>query len=331
MPSCCERFAARPRLSLEEDDRMASVIRNALFWASKNRWLRERVPRHRFAQRAVRRFMPGEEFGDALAAAESLGRNGVGAVFTRLGENISDEAEAAVVRRHYLEVLGRIQQADVRAEISVKLTQLGLDLSPEHCLENLEKIIEASGEGRTVWIDMESSAYVDRTLDVYRRARAAFPNVGVCLQAYLFRTAADLDSLLPLGPAIRLVKGAYLEPPAVAYPRKQDVDENFFALCCRLLGPEARSAGARVAAATHDLKLIARIQDWVQSSGTSGDNLQFQMLYGIGRAAQVRLAKAGWRTAVLISYGAFWYPWFVRRLAERPANCWFLVRGLAGG
>lgn len=308
---------------------MAGVTRSALLWAARNRWLRERVPRHRFARSAVRRFMPGEEFDDALAAAERLGQEGLSTVFTHLGENISDEAEAAAVRRHYLEVLRRIEQSKLQAEISVKLTQLGLDLSPQHCLENLEKIIAAAGAGHTVWIDMESSAYVDRTLDVYRRARALFPNVGVCLQAYLYRSAKDLESLLPLGPGIRLVKGAYLEPPSVAFARKRDVDENFFKLSCRLLEPEARSAGARVAVATHDLKLIARIQDW--ASGARADNLQFQMLYGIGRATQIRLASEGWRTAVLISYGTYWYPWFVRRLAERPANCWFLVRGLVGG
>ncbi len=310
---------------------MASVMRSTLLWASRNRWLKERVPRYGFARRAVRRFMPGENFEDALAAAGRLQTQGLNTVFTHLGENVADVSEAEAVRDHYVEVLRRIERANLRAEVSVKPTQLGLDLSLDTCLANLEKIIIAAGEPSTVWVDMESSPYVDRTLEIYRRARSSFPNVGVCLQSYLKRTAADLELLLPIGPAIRLVKGAYLEPPEIAFPRKSDVDENFFNLGQRLLSPEARSAGARVAVATHDLNLIRRVQGWIRSSGCPTDGVQFQMLYGIGRAAQVQLAKDGWRAAVLVSYGDYWYPWFVRRLAERPANCWFLIRGLVGG
>lgn len=307
------------------------LARNALLWASQNGWLRERVPRYSFVRRSVKRFMPGEELADAIAAARELESKGLGTVFTKLGENVTDEAEASAVAAHYLEVLDRVRQAGLKTEVSVKLTQLGLDLGSDLCYQHLEKIIRRAGPSSIVWIDMEASAYVDRTLEIYRRARGNFANAGVCLQAYLFRTAKDLESLLPLGPAVRLVKGAYLEPPEVAYPRKRDVDENFFALTKRLLGAEARAAGVRTAIATHDTGLIHRIEEWARAGGISAKDFQFQMLYGIQRAEQLRLARDGWRSAVLVAYGAYWYPWYVRRLAERPANCWFVARNLLFG
>lgn len=310
---------------------MAEMMRSALLWASQNPWLRDRVPRYRFVRRAVSRFMPGEEAGDAFAAAGALKEQGIRTVFTRLGENVTEAAEAESVTQHYLDVLSRIEALRLPAEVSVKLTQLGLDLNAELCSRNLLRIIERAGGESVVWIDMEASDYVDRTLELYRRARQLFRNVGVCLQSYLYRTADDLASLLPLGPAIRLVKGAYLEPPDRAFPRKKDVDENFFNLSERLLGPEARAAGVQTAIATHDLKLIHRIQDLAQSLGLAKDSVQFQMLYGIQRAEQLRLAQEGWRSTVLIAYGKYWYPWYVRRLAERPANLWFVARNLFSG
>jgi len=181
-----------------------------------------------------------------------------------------------------------------------------------------------------VWIDMEASPYVEATLELYRRARHTFPNVGVCLQAYLYRTAGDLASILSLSPAIRLVKGAYREPPDIAYPRKKDVDENYFALCRMLLSEEARRAGVRTAIATHDLRLIRRIQGLATSRGLAKDSLEFQMLYGIQRAEQLRLAGEGWRSTVLIAYGSYWFAWYMRRLAERPANVLFVARSLFG-
>jgi proline dehydrogenase len=305
-----------------------SLTRSTLLWASQNRWLRERVPRYRFVRRSVKRFMPGEELADAIAAAQGLEAQGLGTVFTKLGENISDATEAEAVTAHYLEVLDRVCVAGLGTEVSVKLTQLGLDLSLDLCYGNLEKIIRRAGHDSIVWIDMESSAYVDRTLEIFRRARAAYPNAGVCLQAYLFRTAQDLESLMALGPAVRLVKGAYLEPADVAFPRKKDVDENFFALSQRLLSTEARSAGVRAAIATHDTTLIRRIEELARSAQIEEKDFQFQMLYGIQRAEQLRLAQDGWRSTVLVAYGAYWYPWYVRRLAERPANCWFVVRNM---
>jgi proline dehydrogenase len=182
-----------------------------------------------------------------------------------------------------------------------------------------------------VWIDMESSPYVDATLELYRNLRQRYSNVGVCLQAYLLRTAEDMDSLLPMGPAIRLVKGAYLEPASVAFPRKADVDENFFSLSAKLLSKEARTAGVRSVIATHDVSLIHRVEALARAEKLTGADFQFVMLYGIQRAEQLRLARDGWRSGVLISYGTFWFPWYMRRLAERPANVGFVIRNLLGG
>jgi proline dehydrogenase len=310
---------------------MSGVMRDLLLRASQNPWLRNRVPRYRFVRRTVSRFMPGEELSDALTAARTLQSQGLGTVFTHLGENITDAAEADAVTRHYLEVLDRLEWLGLRTEVSVKLTQLGLDLGPELCYANLKRIIQHARVNSIVWIDMEASNYVEATLELYRHARQAYSNVGLCLQAYLYRTASDLASLIPLGAAIRLVKGAYKEPAEVAFARKKDVDENFLTLTKQLLSGEARAAGVRTAIATHDLKLIRQIEELARSSGLSKDGLQFQMLYGIQRAEQMRLGKEGWKSIVLISYGSFWFPWFMRRLAERPANVWFLARSLFAG
>jgi proline dehydrogenase len=307
------------------------MMRNILLAASQNSWLRSRVPRLRFVRRAVSRFMPGAEIDAALAAASELRENGLRTVLTHLGENVSDAKEAESVAEHYLDVLNRAARAALPTEVSVKLTHLGLDLSVELCYANLRRIIERAGSQSLVWIDMETSDYVDRTLDLYRRARQAHKNVGVCLQAYLYRTADDLASLMPLGPAIRLVKGAYREPADRAFPRKRDVDKNFFALTQQLLSDEARRTGVRAGIATHDLRLIGRIEDYAQSRGLGKECLEFQMLYGIQRGEQLRLVREGWRTLVLISYGTFWYPWYMRRLAERPANLLFVARNLFAG
>lgn len=307
------------------------MMRTLLLSASQNRWLCERVPRYRFVRRAVLRFMPGEDLSDALSAARALQGKGVGTVFTHLGENIAEAAEAERATRHYLEVLDRIESMILPAEVSVKLTQLGLDLSPELCYANLQTIIERAGAKSVVWIGMEASNYVDATLELLRRARRAYRNVGVCLQACLYRTADDLASLVPLGAAIRLVKGVYMEPPDRAFPHKQDVDENFFALTKQLLSDEARRAEVRAAIATHDGKLIRRVIEYVESRQLGKDCLEFQMLYGIQSEEQLRLAREGWKSIVLVAYGSHWFPWYMRRLAERPANLLFVVRNLFGG
>jgi proline dehydrogenase len=304
------------------------VFRNFFLVCSQSQWLRERGTRYGFVRRAVSRFMPGETADDALQAAGTMQQRSIGTVFTHLGENISDPAEADAVTAHYIQVLDRIREMKLGTEVSVKLTQLGLDLSPELCHANLEKIVSYAGDDSLVWIDMEASNYVDVTLDLARRSRSAHPNVGVCVQAYLHRTASDLTSLIPMGMAIRLVKGAYKEPATVAFPHKRDVDENYFALVRQLLSEEARRAGVRAALATHDLKLIRRIIDCTGAQGLSKSDFEFQMLYGIQRDEQLRLAHEGWKSIVLIAYGSYWFPWYMRRLAERPANAWFVLRNL---
>lgn len=304
------------------------LMRSFFLACSQSKSLRERATRYGFVRRAVSRFMPGESVSDALAAAVTLRDQSIGTVFTLLGENISDSAEAGRVTDHYVDVLRRIREMGLGTEVSVKLTQLGLDLGPDLCYANVKKIIEAAGSESVVWLDMEASNYVDATLELYRRARHDFPNVGVCLQAYLYRTADDVAGLIPLGPAIRLVKGAYKEPPKIAFPHKKDVDENYFAIAKQMLSEDARSRGMRAAFATHDCKLIRRIVEYAEALKLGKDGFEFQMLYGIQREEQNRLAREGWKSIVLVSYGSYWFPWYMRRLAERPANIWFVVRNL---
>jgi len=308
-----------------------SLMRNAFLKASESAWLREHATRYRFVRRSVERFLPGESLDDALGAARRLNESGILAVLTHLGENVRGRAEAEEVAREYVTALERIRAAGLSAEISVKLTQLGLDLGAEFCRENLMRMVENSSVERTVWIDMEHSPYVDVTLSIYGRVHEAHRNTGVCLQAYLFRTEKDLASLIPLGASVRLVKGAYNEPPEIAFAEKKDVDENFLRLAKMLLGAEARAAGVRAALATHDIRLIREISEWASSEGIPKQEVEFQMLYGIQRAEQSRLAREGYRCGVLVSYGAYWFPWFMRRLAERPANALFVARNMFGG
>ena len=305
-----------------------SLMRSMLLAASQNQWLRNRAAHYRFVRSTVSRFMPGEDLEDALLAAQTLRSKKIGTVFTHLGENVKDRAEAQQVTEHYLEVLDRIQQKGLRAEISVKLTQLGLDLSPELCFDNLKTIIERAHKKDIVWVDMEASNYVDVTLNLYMRALQLFPNTGVCLQAYLHRTQDDLAKLLPLRPSIRLVKGAYSEPAEIAFPRKQDVDDNYFALAQEMLKAKKENRCVRAAFGTHDVPLIRRLSDFASKEGLTKADFEVQMLYGIQRAEQERLANEGSTSIVLVAYGNYWYPWFVRRLAERPANLWFMVRNV---
>ena len=305
-----------------------SVMRSVLLAASQNKWLRENAVNYPFVRRSASRFMPGESLDAALTAADKLAQKQIASVFTNLGENVTDRSEAQQVTEHYLEVLRRIHGAGLRTEVSVKLTQLGLDLSKEFCFENLEKIIVREKKEAIVWVDMEASGYVDATLEIYERALRKYPNVGICLQAYLYRTKKDLEKLLPLRPSIRLVKGAYKEPPQIAYPKKQDVDENYFSLAQAMMAAQATDQCVRAAFGTHDGKLIRRMADHATQQGFPKKEFEVQMLYGIQREEQERLAREGYRSGVLVAYGTYWYPWFVRRLAERPANLWFMARNL---
>jgi proline dehydrogenase len=307
-------------------------MRRVLLAASQNQWLAQRAPQYGFVRKAVQRFMPGEDVSSALEAARGLQENRIATILTQLGENVKNAHEAEAVTRHYLDVLERVQAQKLDAAISVKLTQLGLDLDADGCLANVQRLAKRARElGNFLWIDMEGSAYTNATLELYRRVRAQHPDVGVCLQAYLYRTEKDLADLLPLCPAIRLVKGAYNEPPDLAYPRKKDVDENYFRLTRQLLDPGVRKAGTRAGFATHDLRLIQKIEQVAQELQLPKESVEFQLLYGIQRAEQVRLAQAGYRVRVLISYGSQWFPWYMRRLAERPANLTFVIRNMFSG
>jgi len=306
-----------------------SIARKALLALSTNAWLRERATKTAFVRRAVSLFMHGERLEDAMAAATAQQAQGVGTIFTRLGENLTRVEEAEEVTTHYLDVLDKVERAGLRAQISVKPTQLGLDLDKDLCFRNLQRLVaRADARGNFVWIDMESSPYVDPTLDLFRRARAQSPRVGIALQAYLHRTANDVETLVPLGAAIRLVKGAYLEPASVAFPKKADVDGNFYALACRLLADDAQRAGGLLHIATHDPVLADRLAAFIDQRGVPATAYEYAMLYGIQRGLQQRLVAAGRPLRVLIAYGEYWFPWYMRRLAERPANVWFVVKSL---
>jgi proline dehydrogenase len=308
-----------------------SLMRNVLLAASTNAWLRERATKTAFVRRSVARFMPGEDLDDALRAARDLAPQGITTILTKLGENLANVEEAEDVTLHYLEVLDRVAASGLDAHISVKPTQLGLDLDPGLCERNLDRLVQrAEARNNFVWIDMESSPYVEPTLALFKRTRARTSRIGIALQAYLYRTAQDVESLIPLGAAIRMVKGAYLEPPAIAYPKKSDVDANYYRLCTRLLAEDARRAGGLLHIATHDTALTERLAAYIAQQDIPAPAYEFAMLYGIQRGQQIRLSREGKRLRVLISYGEYWFPWYMRRLAERPANVWFVVRTLFG-
>jgi proline dehydrogenase len=303
-------------------------MRRVLLWLARNAWLKRRLPRLGFMRRAVRRFMPGETIDAAIAAAGPLQAAGIGTLYTRLGENLTRLDEAAKVADHYAALLDRIAAAGIDGEISVKLTQLGLDLDAEACLGHLRALAEhAAATGSYLWIDMEGSAYTERTIDQYERLRATHARTGICLQAYLRRTPADVERLRPLDPAIRLVKGAYDEPPSIAHTGRRAVDAAFAAVAVELL-TAGRDRPVRVGLGTHDVGLIELIADGVEPLGIGRDRFEVQMLYGIRSREQQRLAKEGYRVQTLIAYGDAWYPWYMRRLAERPANVVFALRSL---
>jgi proline dehydrogenase len=306
-------------------------MRKTLLAASTNAWLRDHVTKWGVVRRSVTRFMPGERIEDALAAAKEQQTLGINTILTRLGENLTREEEFEEVTQHYLEVIDRVAEAGLDAHISIKPTQLGLDLDRALCERNIDRLIErAEQKGNFVWIDMEGSPYVDPTLDLYRRSRAKTARIGIALQAYLYRTPKDVESLIPLGPAIRIVKGAYLEPPDIAYPKKSDVDEAFYKLSTRLLSADAQKTGTLLHIATHDVPLADRLLAYIRQHNVPKTAFEFAMLYGIQRNQQLRLARDGVRLRVLISYGEYWFPWYMRRLAERPANVWFVIRTMWG-
>jgi len=304
-------------------------MRRLLLWMAGNRWLREHLPQLWFARRAVRRFMPGEDAASALSAGERFGRDGIATLYTRLGENLTRIEEADAVAAYYLGLYDEIARRGIDGEVSVKLTQLGLDLDVERTFAHATRLATRASElGGDLWIDMEGSGYTETTVAFYERLKTVHPNVGIALQAYLRRTASDVQRLLPLDPAIRLVKGAYAEPPSIAWQSRHDVDANFVALAVAML--EARRAGrtVRIALGTHDVRLIEQISEHARALGVDPLTLEVQMLYGIREDEQRRLARAGHPVRDLIAYGEHWYPWYMRRLAERPANVLFVLRQL---
>ena len=305
-----------------------SLTRAALLRASRSPFLADQFRKRAFARRAVRRFLPGEEMTAALTAAAEFGAEGIGTVVTNLGEQVTTPAEAGAVRQQYLSLIAAIAARGLSTEISIKLTHLGLDADAEACRENVRALVGAAERaGSRVWLDMEEASYVDATLDLYRALRPDHPRVGLCLQAYLRRTPADVESLLPLAPAIRLVKGAYREPADIAYAQKRDTDEAFRRIAKRLL--DHQPAGAFTVLGTHDARLVEDVRAYGRERDLPGDAYEVHMLYGIRPAMQQELARSGTPVRVLISYGANWFPWYMRRIAERPANLWFVLRNLA--
>lgn len=305
-----------------------SLARTALLKASRSGWLAHQMSQRAFARRAVRRFMPGERLEDALDAATVLANDRIGTLVTRLGETLTGERNSDEVRDHYIGVLAEVVRRGLPTELSVKPTQLGLDTSVDECLRQIAPIAARAGEaGGRLWIDMEDSSYVDRTLDLYVRLKGMHAGVGLCLQSYLRRTPQDLERLLAVKPAIRLVKGAYAEAPDVAFPDKQDTDAAFATLGERLL-EAARTGDAFPVFGTHDMTLVRRMVDSGTRLGLGAEHFEVHMLYGIRSAEQRALAAQGHSVRCLISYGNNWFPWYMRRLAERPANVWFVVRSM---
>lgn len=305
-----------------------SIARQTLLRLSKSRWLAERVMTRPFAKRAVKRFMPGEELEDALTAAQALTADRLGTVLTKLGENLTAESDADAVRDHYLEVFDQVKVRGLPAHVSVKPTQLGLDFSQNRCAEHLETLARAAeATGIYFWLDMEDSSYVDRTLGLYRKLRGKHAKVGVAMQAYLRRTPQDLAALLPIRPTVRLVKGAYAEPAHVAFPAKRDTDFAYYELSSQLLDAAAKAEAFPIFG-THDMTLVERIVAKAKASGVQHDGFEIHMLYGIRMAEQKALAARGQTVKTLISYGSSWFPWYMRRLAERPANVWFVARSM---
>ncbi len=274
--------------------------------------------------------MPGEHLDDAVEAARRINGRGMATSLNPVGEHVHDEEAATAATEAYLEILRCIRADRLDSNMSVKLSLLGLDLGTSLAADNLTRILEAAdAQGTFVRIDMESSGYVDRTLEIHQVARRRFSGLGVVIQSYLRRSAADVERLVASGAAVRLVKGAYKEPPDIAFADKADVDRNFEQLTERMLADDARATGVALAVATHDRRLVERAQELATERGAES-GLEFQMLYGIARDLQDDTAAGRFPVRIYISYGPAWYPWFMRRLAERPANLTFFLKHLVG-
>lgn len=305
-------------------------LRAALLYLAGAGWARQLVTSFPPAWYVASRFVSGNTREDAIAAARALNEKGMQVTLDYLGESVSTAEEARAARDEILGVLDTIHESGVSSNFSVKLTQLGLKLDPELCYENLCAIVERARQlGNFVRIDMEDSPTVDQTLALFYRLReAGYDNTGVVIQAYLYRSEADVRRLIDEGASVRLCKGAYMEPPDVAFPAKDDVDANFVHLMQLLLSDEARSHELYAGIATHDDKMINATIDFARQNRITPEKFEFQMLYGIRREAQEALVRQGYRVRIYVPYGTAWYPYFMRRLAERPANLWFFLANL---
>ncbi|HEY7400781.1 MAG TPA: proline dehydrogenase family protein [Actinomycetota bacterium] len=301
-----------------------TVLRPLILRLAHHPWFRRLATRTRPGRAVASRFVAGESLDEAMETARSLDRARITSMLDHLGENVRAPEQAAEAAGHYLRALERIAETStLDCAVSVKLTQLGLDLSRELCASHLRRIMQAAEAAHTlVMIDMESHGYVDPTLEVFRDVHADYPRIGVCLQSYLRRTERDVFAL-PSGTRIRLVKGSYLEEPDVVFETKREVDESYSRLFATLW-----SRGHAIDVATHDPKLIDGVTKVVAKEPNGWSRAEFQMLYGIRRDLQNRLAREGYPVRVYIPYGTEWYPYLTRRLAERPANMWFFLSNL---
>ena len=299
-------------------------MRALLLRLSESKRLAPLIMRNSLSRRVARRFVAGETLDDAIEAAREVNRKGQSASLDLLGENVSDEAGARRGAQRYIEMFDRIAQEKLDANVSLKPTQLGLDLGEELCQELIEKIVTHASElGNFVRIDMEGSAHTQRTVDITKRVRAKHAGVGTVMQAYLYRAEQDIKDLLEAGCRLRLCKGAYKEPPTIAFPKKEDVDANYVKLM-KLLLPSGIYHGI----ATHDPAMIRATKEFAREKSIGHEQFEFQMLHGIRTDLQQQLVREGYRLRVYIPFGTDWFPYFMRRLAERPANLLFFLRNL---
>lgn len=299
-------------------------MRSILLFLSRRKALRRWFEASAPARRLYSRFIAGETLAEALAAAERINREGIALTLDHLGENVTSLDEAALSRDVCVNALSEMATRKIDGNVSIKLTQFGMDISAEQCRANVAKLVETAGNlGRFVRVDMESSAYTERTIALVCDLHSQFSAVGTVIQAYLRRSEQDIEMLCRRGVRVRLCKGAYLEPAEVAFQKKTEVDRNFVRLMKTLL-----TSGPYPAIATHDEKIIAEAKSFVRERGISRDSFEFQMLYGIRRDLQKRLVAEHFRLRLYVPFGKAWYPYFMRRLAERPANLLFVARNL---
>ncbi len=301
------------------------LVRNFIFWLSTKKGVTDAIARRGMRYGFARRFIAGETLQEALAASAELGRAGRRVSLNHLGENVRTAEEAERARESYIEMTRQLNAQGLDGNVSIKLTQLGLDLDRDLCQRlTIEIAAAAASLGRTIEMDMEGTAYTDLTLDIFEATRRRFDNVGLAIQAYLYRTEKDIERLAPLAPKLRLVKGAYREPPHLAYQKKSDVDASYRRLLGRLL--DGRFSPA---IATHDPAMLDHARELLRQRGLTPDRYEFQMIYGVRRDLQQQLGEQGHPLRVYVPFGTEWCPYFMRRLAERPANCWFVLRSLA--